>query len=179
MSHRSEENEGLHAVASCEVSVDEVFAAEVLHPSGNIRHKLHQHLWREVLKQTQALSYFFLSVQQRAAELTDLRIVVSSSKIQPLILRNTFCVFTHLDVSAFFRNLVLFEPVLLKMAVSFWQIGKNINPAKHPIQQQIKLQIANNDLSVWDAKKHQSPGQWIHAKMNFGHHFADRIHMNC
>lgn len=58
---KKEEEEGLHAVASCEVSVDEVLAAEVLHPSGNIGHKLHQHLWREVLKQTQALSYLFFS----------------------------------------------------------------------------------------------------------------------
>ena len=40
----------LHAVASGEVSVDEVLAAEVLHPSGNIGHKLYQHLRREVLQ---------------------------------------------------------------------------------------------------------------------------------
>lgn len=86
--------------------------------------------------------------QQRAAQLTYLRIVVSWAKIQPLLFRNTFRVFTHLDVLAFFRNLVLFEPVLPKMAVSYWQIGKNLNPEKHPIQQQIKLQTANNDLSV-------------------------------
>lgn len=39
----------LHAVASCKVSVDEVLAAEVLHPSGNISHKLYQHLRGEVL----------------------------------------------------------------------------------------------------------------------------------
>lgn len=45
-----EGEQGLHAVASCEVSMDEVLATEVLHPSGNISHKLHQHLRREVLK---------------------------------------------------------------------------------------------------------------------------------
>lgn len=41
---------GLHAVTSSEVSVDEVLAAEVLHPSSDICHKLHQHLRRKVLK---------------------------------------------------------------------------------------------------------------------------------
>lgn len=41
---KTEEEEGLHAVASCKVPVDEVLAAEVLHPSGNVGHKLHQHL---------------------------------------------------------------------------------------------------------------------------------------
>lgn len=39
----------LHAVASREVSVDEVLAAEVLHAAGNVGHKLHQHLRGEVL----------------------------------------------------------------------------------------------------------------------------------
>lgn len=41
---------GLHAVTSSEVSVDEVLAAEVLHPSGDICHELHQHLRRQKLK---------------------------------------------------------------------------------------------------------------------------------
>lgn len=40
----------LHAVASSEVSVDEVLAAEVFHPSGDVCHKLYQHLRRQVLK---------------------------------------------------------------------------------------------------------------------------------
>jgi len=40
----------LHAVASGEVSVDEVLSAEVLHPSGNIGHELYQHLRWEVLQ---------------------------------------------------------------------------------------------------------------------------------
>lgn len=39
-----------HAVSSRQVSVDEVLAAEVLHPPGNVRHELHQHLRREVLQ---------------------------------------------------------------------------------------------------------------------------------
>ena len=43
----------LHAVSGSKVSVDEVFAAEVLHSSGNVSHKLYQHLRREVLQDTQ------------------------------------------------------------------------------------------------------------------------------
>lgn len=42
--------ERLHAVAGCQVPVNEVLAAKILHSPCNVCHKFHQHLGRKILK---------------------------------------------------------------------------------------------------------------------------------
>lgn len=159
--------------------MDEVLAAEVLHPTGNVSHKLHQHLRREVLKRIKdtgfELHFLFCPAEGSRAHVSEDG--SAELKLGAALQEHLLCFYT----SGPFR--ILQKPCsdsALKMAPSSWQSGKNRILKKHCVQQQIKLQIANNDLSVCARPRtRQSLRQRVHAKLNFGYHFADRIHMNC
>lgn len=117
----------LHAVASCEVSVDEVLSAEVLHPSGNVSHELHQHLRREVLQDTVTEGdkqfilctvggsrvHLFMDVRRVWTECSLLHILTASSE-KKRFSTTVFWVFAELmDVSTFCRNLVFIRLLMI------------------------------------------------------------------
>lgn len=125
-----EEEQGLHAVASCEVSMDEVLAAEVLHPSGNISHKLHQHLRREVLKRIKdtgfELHFLFCPAEGSRAHVSEDG--SAELKLGAALQEHLLCFYT----SGPFR--ILQKPCsdsALKMAPSSWQSGKSRTPSNN------------------------------------------------